>query len=98
MHELPFLVVTSAVRRSSPLPPASWPQRLAFGGVLALLCGAAVLLAEGADVASRAAGLRLWALAGVGLFAMAPPNVLLPDPNTTLLQRLNWPPARLLRY
>ena len=94
----PFLVVTSAVRRSSPLPSASWPQRLAFGGVLVLLCGAAVLLAEGADVASRAAGLRLWALAGVGLFAMAPPNVLLPDRNAPLIQLLNWPPPRLLRY
>jgi hypothetical protein len=49
-------------------------------------------------VASRAAGLRLWALAGAGLFAMAPPNVLLPDRNAPLLQLLNWPPRRLLRY
>jgi hypothetical protein len=63
-----------------------------------VLCGAALLLAEGLDVAARAAGLRLWALAGAGLFAMAPPNVLLPDPNAPLLQLLNWPPGRLLRY
>lgn len=49
-------------------------------------------------MSSRAAGLRLWALAGAGLFAMAPPNVLLPDPNAPLLQLLNWPPRRLLRY
>jgi hypothetical protein len=56
------------------------------------------MLAAGADVASRAGGLRLWALAGAGLFAMAPPNVLLPDPNAALLQVLNWSPKRLLRY
>jgi hypothetical protein len=49
-------------------------------------------------VATRAGGLRLWALAGAGLFAMTPPNVLLPDPNTPLLQLLNWSPGRLLRY
>jgi hypothetical protein len=66
--------------------------------LVAVLSGAAVLLAGGADVPSRAAGLRLWALAGAGLFAMAPPNVLLPDPNAPLLQLLNWPPGRLLRY
>lgn len=29
---------------------------------------------------------------------MAPPNVLLPDPNVPVLQLLNWPPNRLLRY
>ena len=65
---------------------------------MVVVSGAAVLLAVGADVASRAAGLRLWALAGAGLFAMAPPNVLLPDPNAPLLQLLNWSPTRLLRY
>jgi hypothetical protein len=90
--------VIAFLRRATPLPSASGPQRLAFGGLLGLLCGAAVLLAEGADVAARAGGLRLWALAGAGLFAMAPPNVLLPDPNTPLLQLLNWSPGRLLRY
>jgi hypothetical protein len=95
---LAFLVVTSSVRRSSPLPPSSLPRQLAFGGLLLLLCGVAILLVEGADVASRAAGLRLWALAGAGLFAVAPPNVLLPDTNAPLLQLLNWPPRRLLRY
>ena len=83
---------------SSPLPPAAWPQRVAYGLLLLVLCGGAVALAAGADAASRAAGLRLWALAGAGLFAMAPPNVLLPDPNTRVLQLLNWPPTRLLRY
>ena len=87
-----------AVPRSSPLPPAAWPQRVAYGLLLLVLCGGAVALAVGADAASRAAGLRLWALAGAGLFAMAPPNVLLPDPNTRVLQLLNWPPPRLLRY
>lgn len=93
-----IVVVTPPKSRSSLLPSPSWPQQLAFGGLLVLLCGAAVLLVEGADVASRAAGLRLWALAGAGLFAVAPPNVLLPDPNAPLLQLLNWPPRRLLRY
>jgi len=63
-----------------------------------LLSGTALLLAEGADVATRAGALRLWALAGAGVFAMAPPNVLLPDPNAPLLQLLNWSPGRLLRY
>ncbi len=71
---------------------------MAYGLLLAVLCGGAALLAEGADPASRAAGLRLWVLAGAGLFAMAPPNVLLPDPNTPVLQLLNWSPTRLLRY
>lgn len=71
---------------------------MVFGLLVGVLSGAAVLLAEGADAASRAAGLRLWALAGAGFFAMAPPNVLLPDRNAPLLQLLNWPPGRLLRY
>jgi hypothetical protein len=66
--------------------------------LLIVLCGAAALMADGADLASRRAGLRLWTLAGAGLFAIAPPNVLLPDPNAPTLQLLNWPPSRLLRY
>ncbi len=82
----------------SPIPSASWPQRLAFWGLVGVLSGASLLFAAGAEVTARAAGLRLWALAGAGLFAMAPPNVLLPDPNTPLLQLLNWSPKRLLRY
>lgn len=74
------------------------PRRLAYGLLLAVLCGAAASLGLGSGPAERAAALRLWALAGAGIFAVAPPNVLLPDPNTTMLQRLNWPPHRLLRY
>ena len=88
--------VVSSARFS--LRPSAGPQRLAYGGLLVLLCGAAALLGMGADVGTRASGLRLWALGAAGVFALAPPNVLLPDPNTTLLQRLNWPSARLLRY
>lgn len=42
--------------------------------------------------------MHLWALAGAGLFAVAPPNVLLPDPNVPVVQLLNWSPTRLLRY
>lgn len=63
-----------------------------------VLCSGAVILGGEADPASRAAGLRLWVLAGAGLFAMAPPNVLLPDRNAPMLQLLNWSPSRLLRY
>ncbi len=83
---------------SSPLPPSSRTQRLTYGLLLVVLSGAAVVLADGADLDARTGGLRLWTLAGAGLFAMAPPNVLLPDPNASTLQLLNWPPARLLRY
>jgi hypothetical protein len=63
-----------------------------------VLSAAALLLAAGADPETRAASLRLWALAGAGVFAVAPPNVLFPDPNVSTLQRLNRTPARLLRY
>jgi len=63
-----------------------------------VLSAAALLLAAGADATTRAAGLRLWALAAAGAFAVAPPNVLFPDPNVSMLQRLNWSPVRLLRY
>jgi hypothetical protein len=71
---------------------------VSYGLLLVVLSGAAILLADGADLASRTAGLRLWTLAGAGLFALAPPNVLLPDPNAPTLQLLNWSPRRLLRY
>jgi hypothetical protein len=63
-----------------------------------VLSAAVVLLASGADPTTRAAGLRLWAFVGAGVFAVAPPNVLFPDPNVATLQRLNWSPLRLLRY
>ncbi|WP_103029152.1 hypothetical protein [Salinibacter altiplanensis] len=73
-------------------------SRLAYGLLLGVLSAAALLLAAGADPGTRAAGLRLWALAGAGMFAVAPPNVLFPDPNVSMLQRLNRTPAGLLRY
>ena len=73
-------------------------SRLAYGLLLGVLSVAALLLAAGTDPETRAAGLRLWALAGAGVFAVAPPNVLFPDPNVSMLQRLNWSPLRLLRY
>ena len=75
-----------------------WASRLAYGLLLGVLSAAAVLLAAGADPTTRAAGLRLWAVIGAGLFAVAPPNVLFPDPNVSMVQRLNWSPSRLLRY
>ncbi|MEF8816539.1 MAG: hypothetical protein V5A58_07105 [Salinibacter sp.] len=71
---------------------------MAYGLLLGVLSAAALLLAAGADPGTRAAGLRLWALAGAAAFAVAPPNVLFPDPNVSMLQRLNWAPVRLLRY
>lgn len=91
------------VPRPSSLPhpvrySAGWASRLAYGLLLGLLSAAAGLLAAGADPTTRAAGLRLWALVGAGGFAVAPPNVLFPDPNVSVLQRLNWSPPRLLRY
>ncbi|MFB6099415.1 MAG: hypothetical protein ABEK84_09955, partial [Salinibacter sp.] len=87
--------------RSLPRPvrhSAGWASRLAYGLLLGVLSAAAVLLAAGADPATRAAGLRLWAAVGAGVFAVAPPNVLFPDPNVAMAQRLNWAPSRLLRY
>jgi hypothetical protein len=63
-----------------------------------VLCAAVVLLAAGADPTTRAAALRLWAAGGAAVFAVAPPNVLFPDPNVAMVQRLNWSPSRLLRY
>ena len=87
--------------RSLPSPvrhSVGWASRLAYGLLLGVLSAAAVLLAAGADPTTRAAGLRLWAVIGAGLFAVAPPNVLFPDPNVSMVQRLNWSPSRLLRY
>ena len=75
-----------------------WASRVAYGLLLGVLSAAAVFLASGADPTTRADALRLWALLGAGVFAVAPPNMLFPDPNVTTLQRLNWPPMRLLRY
>ena len=72
--------------------------RLAYGLLLAVLGYAAALLADGLDVPSRAAALRLWTLIMSGAIAVTIPNVLLPDPNAPMLQVLNWPPFRLLRY
>lgn len=91
------------VPRSSSLPSpvqhvSGWASRLAYGLLLGVLSVATALLAAGADPTTRAAGLRLWAIVGAGVFAVAPPNVLFPDPNVSMVQRLNWSPARLLRY
>lgn len=97
--EMPPLAVSRSTSLPSPIRLApGWAPRLAYGLLLAVLSSAAVFLTAGADPASRAAGLRLWTLAGAGLFAVAPPNVLFPDPNVPLVQLLNWSPSRLLRY
>jgi hypothetical protein len=97
--ELPLVAVPASRSLPSPVRHVSgWASRLAYGLLLGVLSAAAVLLAAGADPTTRAAGLRLWALVAAGVFAVAPPNVLFPDPNVSMAQRLNWSPLRLLRY
>jgi hypothetical protein len=84
-----------------PLPfrnRTSATERLAYVLLLGVLGYAAALLAGGLDVPGRATALRLWTLGAAGAVAVAIPNVLLPDANAPMLQVLNWPPSRLLRY
>lgn len=90
--------MSSTASLPSPVRSSGVAQRLAYGALLAVLSAAAVLLVTEADLAARTTGLHLWAFAGAGLFAVAPPNVLLPDPNVPVVQLLNWSPGRLLRY
>jgi hypothetical protein len=91
--------VQSAAHLPSPLRPSTGRTgRLAFALLLGILCYATALLASGASVPDRAAWLRLWSIAAAGVFAVATPNVLLPDRNAPVLQVLNWPPGRLLWY
>ena len=102
-QSLTLRTAPSAVVLRSSLPSpvrhtAGWASRGAYGLLLVVLSAAVVLLAAGADPSTRAAGLRLWAIVGAGVFAVAPPNVLFPDPNVSMTQRLNWSPSRLLRY
>ena len=87
----------------SHLPPpfrnrSSATEQLAYVLLLGVLGYAAVLLADGLDVSGRAAALRLWTLGAAGAVAVVIPNVLLPDANAPMMQVLNWPPSRLLRY
>ena len=93
----------SAMQNVSHLPPpfrtrSTSTERVAYVLLLGVLGYAAALLGEGLDVAARTARLQVWALGAAGVLAVATPNVLLPDPNTPMLQVLNWPPRRLLRY
>ncbi len=71
-------------------------QRLAYALALGLLCYVAVLLAGGAEMATRAKLLRYWTLFGAGVLAVAMPHVLLPDPRRPLMQLLNRPAPQLL--
>ncbi|MFB6272182.1 MAG: hypothetical protein ABEL51_04720, partial [Salinibacter sp.] len=105
-----FLYVRSPLKLSSVVVPSSrslpspvrhvrgWASQGAYGLLFGVLCAAVVLLAVGADPDTRADALRLWAAVGAGVFAVALPNVLFPDPNVAMAQRLNWSPRRLLRY
>jgi len=57
----------------------------------------AALLAGDATMDGRRVGLRMWALLSAGVFAVAAPNVLAPDPHAPLMQLLNRSPGQLLR-
>lgn len=57
----------------------------------------AALLAGDASVDGRRVGLRMWALFSAGVFAVAAPNVLAPDPSAPIMQLLNRPSSALLR-
>lgn len=71
--------------------------RVAYALLLGVLGYAAALLASGASLETRVVALRLWSLTGAGLFAVATPNLLYPNPNAPVLQLLNRSPAQLLR-
>lgn len=73
-------------------------NRLAGLLLLGVVAYVAVLLAAGAEIATRVLFMRYWMIGAAAFFAMAPPHVLLPDPNVPLLQRLNRPPRGLLAY
>jgi hypothetical protein len=70
--------------------------RLLYGLLLFLVAYVALLLASGESLAGRAVLLRFWSLLAVGVFAVATPHVLLPDPHLARLQLANRRPRALL--
>ena len=96
-----FAAIYQPFVQSSPhLPRPTRPSstgRIAFALLFAVLAYVAAVLAADADLATRRVTLRMWALLGAGLFAVAAPNVLAPDPSAPVQQLLNRSPARLLR-
>ena len=67
---------------------------LAMALLAVAMVGVAVVLAQGAPGRE---GLLRYAIAALIVVAVAPSHALLPDPAVAWLQRLNRPPARLLR-
>lgn len=72
-------------------------SRLAYVLLLGIMVYVAALLAGDASVDGRRVGLRMWALFSAGVFAVAAPNVLAPDPSAPIMQLLNRPSSALLR-
>lgn len=73
-------------------------RRYVYGGLLAVLGYVSVLAASGADPAARGFLLQLWAMAAMGVCAVAVPHLLLPDRDLRLLLHLNPAPSALLRH
>jgi hypothetical protein len=71
-------------------------SRVAYVLLLGVLAYAAALLAGDAGVEARTVALRVWSLAAAGLFAVATPNLLYPNPNAPVVQLLNRRPPALL--
>lgn len=96
---VPRMPVQRPAHLPTPLRPQAGPAtQLAFLLLLTVLAYAAALLAEGADLAERTRWLRLWTLAGAGVFAVATPNLLFPDAGAPVLQMLNRSPGGLVRH
>ncbi|PEN11370.1 hypothetical protein CRI94_15130 [Longibacter salinarum] len=83
------------------LPPptrqaSSATSRIAYALLLGIMIYVAALLAGDVAIDGRRVGLRMWALFSAGVFAVAAPNVLAPDPNAPVMQLLNRTPLQLL--
>lgn len=72
--------------------------RLVYGALFILLAYVCATVAAGASLSERIFYLRNWSVIALAVFAMSPPNVLLPDPRVGLFHHLNPPPALLQRY
>jgi len=71
-------------------------SRVAYLLLLGVLAYAAALLASDAGLDARIVALRVWSLAAAGIFAVATPNLLYPNPNAPVVQLLNRRPPALL--
>jgi len=82
----------SPTRRTS-----SVTHRLAYALLFGVMAYVAAILARDAGMDARRVGLRMWMLLSAGVFAVAAPNVLAPDPSAPIFQLLNRSPSALLR-